>query len=244
MTIYSRDFMAYADRSAFASAELIIRHLIRSLPIRTVLDVGCARGAWLATWRRVAGCEVTGIDGSYVDRDTLHIAHDAFVCHDLSQPFAPDRRYDLVQSLEVAEHLPAARAQGFVANLTAGSDMVLFAAARPGQGGEGHVNEQSYEYWRDIFHQLGFEAFDAVRPLIQDERAVSWWYRYNLLLYVAQSRVASLPPDIAASHLPMGRPIPDFAPLSHRLRCAAIRLLPRGAQDFLARIKAFVQARR
>jgi hypothetical protein len=68
-----------------------------------------------------------------------------FAAFDLSRPFRLGRRFDLVQSLEVAEHIPPAQTEIFVDNLAAHGDVILFSAAVPGQGGEFHVNEQPYD---------------------------------------------------------------------------------------------------
>jgi hypothetical protein len=61
------------------------------------------------------------------------------------------RRFDLVQSLEVGEHLPLSAAETLVDSLTTASDRVLFSAAVKGQGGEFHVNEQPLAFWQELF---------------------------------------------------------------------------------------------
>src|SRR5256885_15969550 len=103
---------------------------------------------------------------------------------DLANPIDLGRRFDLVQSLEVAEHLPAVKAESFVDTLIAHGSLVLFSAALPGQGGENHVNEQPLDYWRDIFRSRGYLPVDYLRPLITGDPAIQSWYRYNILLYV------------------------------------------------------------
>ena len=52
-----------------------------------------------------------------------------------------DRKFDLVVSLEVAEHLPSECAETFVDSLTGLGPIVLFSAAIPHQGGTNHANE-------------------------------------------------------------------------------------------------------
>ena len=61
---------------------------------------------------------------------------------------------------------------------------ILFSAAVPGQGGEHHVNEQPYDYWRKRFAEAGFTAYDFVRPRIAADNGISFWYRYNIILFV------------------------------------------------------------
>lgn len=63
------------------------------------------------------------------------------------------------------------------------ADIVLFSAAQPGQGGEFHLNERPLAYWQRSFGRLGFQTFDAVRPLIADDRRAEAWYRRNVLMF-------------------------------------------------------------
>ena len=49
------------------------------------------------------------------------------------------------------ERVAAERIVPLLREQTRHSDIVLFSAAPPGQGGHGHVNERSYEYWRGEF---------------------------------------------------------------------------------------------
>ncbi len=107
------------------------------LPIASVLDLGCAAGTWLRAWKDNGATEVLGIDGHHLPATKLHIEQNEFNRHDHIQPIRLGRKFDLVQSLEVAEHLPPERAAGFIDELVAHSrGMVLFSAATPGQGGE------------------------------------------------------------------------------------------------------------
>ena len=82
-----------------------------------------------------------------------------FQDHDLPTPPEFPRRFDLVLSLETAEHLPPTSAATFVSTLTSLGDVVLFSAAVPGQAWTKnvHVNEQWPEYrGRDSFSVVGF----------------------------------------------------------------------------------------
>lgn len=236
--VYGADFMAYTDRISHASAAAIIEYLLPILAPKSVVDFGCAKGTWLSVWKQAGGCEVIGLDGDYVSRSSLRIPEDAFQSRDLRQPLALGRRFDLAQSLEVAEHLPESRAAGFVADLVAHADVVLFAAARPGQGGEHHINEQPYEYWRALFRRYGFVAIDLLRPALVGQHQVSSWYRYNTVLYVARHRLAGMPAEIIAAQVPEDQPLADFAPLWFRARCALVRLLPIAVQDAISRLTA------
>ncbi len=236
---YDPKFMAYADRSSRHSARRIGRLLLAELPLTSVLDIGCARGTWLQAWKELGVNEIQGVDGAYVNTAELVIPQTNFRAFDLSQRLELGQRFDLVQSLEVAEHIPAAAAAGFVENLTRHSQgLVLFSAAPPGQGGEFHVNEQPYQYWRELFARLGFHAHDYLRPQLGGDPEVSFWYRYNLFLYVHADRLTSLPTAIAATRVPAGQPLADRSPPLFRLRKRLVRMLPYPMRDRLARFKA------
>jgi SAM-dependent methyltransferase len=224
---YDANFMTYADRSSRHSARVISNLLCQALKIESVLDIGCARGTWLSAWREQGAKNIFGVDGSYVSTNNLAIPRQCFFATDLAHQFDLRRKFDLVQSLEVAEHIPGTSADIFVKNLVRhSSGIILFSAAPPGQGGEFHVNEQPYEYWRQKFRAHDFDAFDCVRPLIANDKAVSFWYRYNALLYVRVDRVPVLPESIRATRMPTQTAIPDIAPGWFRWRKRLTRLLP------------------
>ena len=145
---YDVTFLRYMESSGRPSAAAIVPLLQQMLPIASVVDVGCANGAWVAEWLRRGVSDAVGVDGEYVDQSSLVIPPECFHAADLSRPFSLGRRFDLVQCLEVGEHIPAEYADVFVGNLVDHGNLVLFSAATPGQGGEYHVNEQPMEYWR------------------------------------------------------------------------------------------------
>jgi len=69
----------------------------------------------------------------------------------------------------------------FLADL---SDVVLFSAALPGQGGVGHINEQPLSYWRSLFAKHGYVFYDAIRPQLWNDDRVAYWYRQNTVLAI------------------------------------------------------------
>jgi SAM-dependent methyltransferase len=233
---YGADFYRANVSIAVRSAQRIIPKVIAALPARSVVDFGCGPGAWLSVWA-AAGASVTGVDGPFVDREELLIDPTRFHRADLAKPIELETDFELVQSLEVAEHLPAASAEGFVESLVAHGPRVLFSAATPGQGGEHHVNEQPLEYWRAIFRRRGFIAIDFLRPLIAKDNLIEPWYRYNILLYVREDTIAALPQWVRSCCVPDGQPLRDYRPQLYRLRTALVRRLPLAAVDQLSRLK-------
>jgi hypothetical protein len=91
---------------------------------------------------------------------------------DLTAPEPWDgERYDLAVSLEVAEHLPPALGDELVATCVKSAPHVLFSAAPPGQGGQGHVNEQPKAYWIERFARHGYRLDEAqTATLVTDLR--------------------------------------------------------------------------
>jgi SAM-dependent methyltransferase len=172
-----------AQRSV-AAAMPIIAEQLRLTGSESILDVGCGEGWWADGFARL-GCTVIGIDSG----TTPHRPESfTYVEADLTGTIAfrdatTDRKpFDLVVSLEVAEHLPAWRASTFISDLCDMSDTVLFSAARPGQGGTGHINEQPTRYWVGKFEDNGFKVSGALRWHMWGNPDIENWYQQNMLV--------------------------------------------------------------
>jgi hypothetical protein len=236
---YDQAFFDYATRGSELSAQIISAKLFQLLPIRSVVDFGCAEGVWLSAWKSSGAEEIQGVDGAWVDPERLKIPKANFFSTDLTRPVDLDgRQFDLVQSLEVAEHLPASAAPGFVESLVRHGKIILFSAAPPGQGGENHVNEREFSYWQGLFWAHQYRLFDAIRPWANSMTDIQFWYRYNTFLYVHESSVPALSSTIRATEIGSGQRIHDVAPVHFRVQKFFVRLLPYAARNWLARLKA------
>jgi hypothetical protein len=222
---YGDKFFSYIERGSLRSARTVIPVLKSLVSFSSVADFGCGRGAWLKAFGEFGIEDMAGIDGPYVSADTLLFPAARFHSLDLSAPIDIGRRFDLVTSFEVGEHLPKQAAMTFVESLCQHAPVVAFSAAVPGQGGEHHVNEQPYEFWRDLFAAQGYGLFDCIRPRIAGARQVEPWYRYNALLFIASDAAAALGPEVKCSAIAPSAPIPDVSPLSFRLRKRVLRRL-------------------
>ena len=245
--VYDSGFFDYISEGSRSSADAVVAVLAPLLrPSASVLDVGCGLGIWAARFAKEASVsEVMGIDGEYIDRDMLAIPPESYLSHDLTKPLDLGRRFSLAISLEVGEHLPSEASAVLVKTLVTHADIVAFSAAVPGQGGEHHINERPLADWRAEFSQHGYATFDYVRPLLAGRSDVEPWYRYNTLLFVKAEVANSLPESVRSTRLDNDAPIPEISPLFWRLRCAALRTLPRSAVDRLAGFKhALVRASR
>ena len=241
--VYSTDFYDYIDAGSRASARTVAGLILGEMKVKSLLDVGSGHGAWAAEWMKAGVKDVLAVDGDYVARDQLAIPAERFLAHDLATPLDLERKFDLVQSLEVAEHLPGDRAAGFVENLVRHGDVILFSAAVPHQGGEHHVNEQPPEYWRKLFAAQGYDVFDWVRPRLADKREVKAWYRFNSFIYANKAGQNRLSKSIVAAKVPVGQELEIGGDLSWMLRRAVVRLIPTGLVKPIAMVKASVEAR-
>ena len=86
----------------------------------------------------------------------------------LYHPLDLGRRYDLVWSYEVVEHIHPDYVDNLMSILTSAADRVVLSAARPGQGGHGHFNEQPPEYWIALFDQRGYDLDAGATERLHD----------------------------------------------------------------------------
>jgi SAM-dependent methyltransferase len=196
---YSDEFYRSLDATAEVSAHAILPLLFELAPAVSVVDVGCGDGAWLAVALACGARDILGVEGPWIDEARLKIAPQWLRRVRLDRPFGIERRFDLAMSLEVAEHLPAARAAGFVEELTRLAPLVLFSAAVPGQAGVHHVNEQWPAYWAQLFAAHGYRAIDVLRHRVWNDPAVSFWYKQNLLVFADRDALALFPKLAAAA---------------------------------------------
>jgi hypothetical protein len=206
-TGYSADFYRLLDATAEVSARRILPLVFEMVEVKSAVDVGCGDGGWLAVARASGVTEILGIEGPWIEAERLKIPAHQFRRARLDEPFGIDQRFDLVLSLEVAEHLPADRAPGFVAELTCLAPVVLFSAAIPGQGGVHHRNEQWPAYWAQLFAMQGYRAIDILRYRIWTDPMVAYWYKQNLLLFAAASVLAENPKLASAALAGPSEPI-------------------------------------
>jgi SAM-dependent methyltransferase len=224
--LYGDSFYNYIENGSKVAADAVISVFHRhGLNPQSVLDVGCGRGAWLARWQ-ASGAKVFGLDGAHVDQQKLMIPKASFRAQDLSTNFDVLGNFDLVQCMEVAEHLPPQRAAGLVHNLVKNADMVLFSAAVPGQGGEHHINEQPLEYWRKLFENEGYITLDLIRPSLLNAKKIPPWYRFNSLLYVKAERFDSLGESLRAYRVKPGRELQKYGDLVWKIRLGVLKQLP------------------
>jgi SAM-dependent methyltransferase len=214
-------FAVVHDRLQY-SAGRIFEIVQRHLALKSALDVGCGTGDFLFQADKRGVADVFGIEGTWAANSRFLLEPEKRRLLDLEQPFDLGRVFDLVISLEVAEHLSARAAQGFVESLARHGDFVLFSAAIPQQGGINHVNEQWPAYWAAQFRAHGFDCHDFIRWEIWEDELLPFYYRQNIFLYARRSVVERGDPRIAKPFPPSPKLVPVVHPTLYRKKVKAL----------------------
>eukprot|EP00929_Paragymnodinium_shiwhaense_P058027 TRINITY_DN29068_c0_g1_i2.p1 TRINITY_DN29068_c0_g1~~TRINITY_DN29068_c0_g1_i2.p1 ORF type:complete len:753 (+),score=137.21 TRINITY_DN29068_c0_g1_i2:117-2375(+) len=174
------------------------RFLVHHLKPKSALEFGCGLGTTSDFVQRFAGAHVTCIEpdaglltsirksdeekagkGSYTRLGVNIFSDEAAPC--FQELHAPGNGVDLVMSFEVAEHVPLEHHERLVQLLSnATKKWLVFAAARPGQIGTGHLGPsmKTFEEWKSTFVTAGL----VFMPLLTElARKLSFWHRgYDL----------------------------------------------------------------
>lgn len=184
------DAIVEGSRASAAVIAPIVQGLVHA---RSVIDIGCGTGAWLAAFAAHGAQRITGLDGDYVDRSRLLIPRPSFIPADLRREWPSIGTFDLALCLEVAEHVAPEASERLIDNLTRLAPIILFSAAIPFQGGEDHVNERWPTFWYDLFKSRGYELIDPIRKRVWSDRRVEPWYQQNIVMYATRQAIASSP---------------------------------------------------
>lgn len=150
-----------------------------TLKPQRVNDLGCGPGIYVEAMRR-QGLDAVGYDVDERIDGKEHLIRQSLL--DLDSPA------EATICLEVAEHIDAALADDVVASAvrnTAPGGVLIWTAAQPGQGGEGHINCQPKAYWAARFLDAGMVADPELHEqLLNFARAGEHmgWFVQNLLV--------------------------------------------------------------
>lgn len=205
----------------------------------SVVDIGCGLGTFLKVFKDLGVPDVLGLDGPWANSELVgkHLTEDEFIQANLQEFRSLPKKYDLAVCVEVAEHIDERYADTLVRTLVHASDVILFSAGIPGQGGQLHVNERWPSFWRERFNVHNFFFHDVIRSLIWDNEKVALWYRQNIFLvakkgypfdsalyerYAAVRFVDCVHPELfSATHNQLQKVMKGKAPLSEYFKLAA-----------------------
>ncbi len=185
---YNPAVTAGFHRAALKDAPRVVQAVLEQFPgLKSVADVGCGTGVFARRFMdkglRVTACEYGARGRRWARRQGV-----TCVPFDVSKDDSglEGRPYDLVMSLEVAEHIPEPLADAFVNYLVNTGPLVVLTAAYPGQGGNGHINEQPQSYWIEKMAARGF-VFDSAATKRLSRRLCELdavWYLYeNVMVF-------------------------------------------------------------
>ena len=197
---YNKSFYKELDNGSFISAQRLLPMVFDVFHPTSVVDIGCGAGYWLKVCKELGAKEVLGVEGEYITNNLFALDHSELKTADLKLPLQLDKRYDLVISMEVAEHIPEENADVFIDNLVKASDAILFSAAIVAQLGTHHINEQMPEYWAKKFLERGYIAIDYIRPKIWNDEGIEYWYRQNSIIYLKNERLKDFPELESSAH--------------------------------------------
>jgi SAM-dependent methyltransferase len=193
-TIYDRAFYTEQVDGSARSARIVVPLVMKLVrDVRSVVDVGCGTGVWLASFKDAGVPRILGLDGgAAAEQGQLEIDPEEFRDANLELGIKFDESFDLCLCLEVAQHLTDRASSSIVRDVCKLSDVVLFSAAIPGQGGTHHINERWPSYWVDLFASEGYEVLDVIRGRIWHDARVEWCYRQNLLLFANKAGLSRI----------------------------------------------------
>jgi len=154
--------------------EKLCKRIMELYQPQKVADVGCGEGRYCNYFKEHGWPIVHGYEGTQGVK-TLGIYNDIMTM-DLTKVRWVDIQYDLVLCLEVGEHIPKKYEQIFFDNIRkfVSKDLIL-SWAIPGQGGNGHVNEQSNQYVIDELtkRELKYLKFTSID--LRKHHSLKWF---------------------------------------------------------------------
>jgi hypothetical protein len=146
----------------------------------TIVDFGCGNADYTKRFL-AAGKKVDAFDGN---PNTPEMTGGIAKVLDLSQDFDLGKKYECVMSLEVGEHIPPQKEQTFINNLGKHSaQCIIVSWALPGQGGDGHFNEQPNDYIKKQFADRGYKSWDEAEQYLRNS-ATLWWFKKTIMVFV------------------------------------------------------------
>jgi glycosyltransferase involved in cell wall biosynthesis/SAM-dependent methyltransferase len=161
-------------------AKRLAEWITDNLAPEKVLDIGCGPGTYVDCFQEL-GTNTTGYDS-----DTRVDGSPHLICKSL---FDLEDTGDVVLCMEVAEHIDGANNQQIVevmANALEPGGILIWTAAKPGQGGVGHINCQTKDYWAELFALQPLERCPDIEKKLIDAMQAGYhmgWFVQNLLVY-------------------------------------------------------------
>jgi glycosyltransferase involved in cell wall biosynthesis len=182
------DFVKIVEEESL-QAENIAIYIADKYPGRLIADIGCGPGIYVQKLRE-KGQEAFGYD---IDTRVNNREEEFLFNKDLTELRLSDKA-GIILCLEVAEHIEEAKADAVVASMVenlADDGILIWTAAFPGQGGDGHINCQPKQYWQDKFSASGLlrdtEIEQDLLKFMVGKPGTMGWLRHNLMVLKHES---------------------------------------------------------
>jgi hypothetical protein len=185
--MYSAAFHKAIESDELPQAVRLADYIQTYIKPSTFYDFGCSTGLYLReVKKRLPTIESKGFEFSK-DAITAALCPD-IIETDLTVPlFFGKGAKTLGLCLEVLEHIDDSFWKEVLTNITNHSDIVIFSAALPGQGGTGHINCRPRIDWIRRFHELGWVVdADATQHLLtfMKKGVHMGWFAANAMVLV------------------------------------------------------------
>jgi 2-polyprenyl-3-methyl-5-hydroxy-6-metoxy-1,4-benzoquinol methylase len=156
-------------------------YFINNNKIKNIFDFGCSTGYYLNILnKKIKNINLIGVEPEVMLSKNKKF--DNILNYDLSKPFQLGTKGSVI-CLEVIEHIPKEYETVAIDNIINHCEDFLFISwARPGQGGLGHVNEQSLSYVIELFEKRNF-IFLEKESLNGRESAFLPWLKTNFCVF-------------------------------------------------------------
>jgi cyclopropane fatty-acyl-phospholipid synthase-like methyltransferase len=178
----NRGMWLTTDLSGHAFDENLCNSIISFLKkenIQSLVDFGCGHGLYTKKINN-SGVISEGYDGN---PNTEKLTNGVGKVLDLSREVNLQKKFDIVLSLEVGEHIPPEYEKNFIQNLDIhNSKGIILSWAIKGQGGDGHFNEKNNEDVIEIFKNLNYH-YDIDTSLALRRNSTLSWFKNTIMVF-------------------------------------------------------------
>ena len=156
--VFTRNSIFHTSLELSMAGSCPTKMLVRMLELfqpRSILDLGQGTGQTVAFFIKSGITDVQGVEGSPEAIASSPHPEKAMEWN-LNETLDLRRTFDLVYSFEVVEHIHPRYVENLLLSFANHGNRIVITAARPGQGGAGHFNEQPPEYWIAQFKKHGY----------------------------------------------------------------------------------------
>ena len=218
----------YKNRTAATSSasDIILRTIAKSFSdINLVYDIGCGSGAWLEAADDIFKPDkLIGLEGEWLPEKILKKVDNKKISIKKgnlnSDLFLSNvTECDLIICLEVLEHLQENTVKFICEKIFKKARYILFSAALPFQGGNGHITERPLSFYVELMNQNGYGCKDKLREKIWNNDKIPFWYRQNIVLFERGAKNnLSFPIDIGHPECLRLRAQPSFSQSLYHLK--------------------------